>query len=247
MQLEQPQAMRTLFFDVGFTLLYPYPSDLEICQEVGTRLGLHIHPEIIQNRLTEMEDFFLRHMRTNRYVWASEEAIHDFWMMYYMNMLRPLIEEHDELRLRQLARAIHHEYDSHTRWQIYPDVLPTLEALQASKRYTIGAISDWGISLGPILQHLQLNPYFDCLLISALTGHAKPSPALYEAALERANTVADYAMHIGDSYTLDVLGARAVGMTPVLLDRKGHLQQSQVDCLLIHTLTELLTLLEVDP
>jgi putative hydrolase of the HAD superfamily len=247
MQLEQPQAMRTLFFDVGFTLLYPYPSDLEICLEVGTRLGLHIHPEIIQNRLTEMEDFFLRHMRANRYVWASEDAIHDFWMMYYMNMLRPLIEEHDEMRLHQLARAIHHEYDSHTRWQIYPDVLPTLEALQASKRYTIGAISDWGISLGPILQHLQLNTYFDCLLISALTGHAKPSPALYEAALERANTVADYAMHIGDSYTLDVLGARAVGMTPVLLDRKGHLKQGQVDCLLIHSLRELLALLEVDP
>lgn len=246
MQLDQPQAIRTLFFDVGFTLLYPYPSDLEICLEVGARLGLHIHPEIIQNRLTEMEDFFLRHMRANRHVWASEDAIHNFWILYYMNMLRPLIEEHDESRLRQLARAIHHEYDSHTRWQIYPDVLPTLQALQASKRYTIGAISDWGISLGPILQRLQLNTYFDCLLISALTGHAKPSPVLYEAALGRANTVADYAMHIGDSYTLDVLGARAVGMIPVLLDRKGHLEQSQVDCLLIHTLTELPALLEVD-
>jgi putative hydrolase of the HAD superfamily len=247
MQLEQPQAMRTLFFDIGFTLLHPYPSDLEICLEVGERLGLHIYPEIIQNRLTEMEDFFLRHMRVNRYVWASEEAIHNFWILYYMNMLRPLIEEQDETRLRQLARAIHHEYDSHTRWQIYPDVLPTLQALQASKRYTIGAISDWGISLGPILQGLRLNTYFDCLLISALTGYAKPSPALYEAALERADAVADYTMHIGDSYTLDVLGARAVGMTPVLLDRKGHLRQGQVDCLLIHTLTELLTLLEVDP
>jgi putative hydrolase of the HAD superfamily len=246
MQIEQPQAIRTLFFDVGFTLLHPYPSDLEICLEVGERLGLHFHPELIQNRLTEMEDFFLRHMRANRYVWASEEAIHDFWLMYYMNMLRPLIEEHDEMRLRQLAQAIHHEYDSHTRWQIYPDVLPTLEALQASKRYTLGAISDWGISLGPIMQRLQLNTYFDCLLISALAGHSKPSPALYEAALERANAVADYTMHIGDSYTLDVLGARAVGMIPVLLDRKGLLEQSQVDCLLIHTLTELPPLLEID-
>jgi putative hydrolase of the HAD superfamily len=186
-------------------------------------------------------------MRANRYVWASEEAIHDFWLTYYMNMLRPLIEEHDETRLRQLAQAIHHEYDSPTRWQIYPDVLPTLEALQASKRYTLGAISDWGISLGPILQRLQLNTYFDCLLISALTGHSKPSPTLYETALERANAVADYTMHIGDSYTLDVLGARAVGMIPVLLDRKGLLERSQVDCLLIHTLTELLPLLEIDP
>jgi putative hydrolase of the HAD superfamily len=185
-------------------------------------------------------------MRANRYVWASETTIHELWDTYYMNMLRPLIEEQDEARLQQLARAIHHEYDSYARWQTYPDALPTLEALRASKRYTLGAISDWGIALGPILQRLQLNTYFDCLLVSALTGHSKPSPFLYEAALERADTVADYALHIGDSYTLDVLGARAVGMTPVLLDRKRHLEQSQVDCLLIHSLAELLPLLEIE-
>lgn len=246
MRLDQPQAIRTIFFDVGFTLIHTYPSDLEICQQVCARLGLHLHQEELEERLIEAEDFFLRHMRDNRYVWAREDAIREFWTIYYMNMLRPLVEEHDENRLRALAERINHEYDSHTSWQIYPDVLPTLEALHASRRYTLGAISDWGLSLGPILQHLQLNNYFDCLLISAVTGHSKPSPSLYEGALERANAVADYSIHVGDSYTLDVLGARAVGITPVLLDRKHHLEQSQVDCLLIHSLEDLLTLLEIE-
>ena len=245
MHLDQPQAIRTVFFDVGFTLLYPYPSDLEICQQVCARLGLHLHQRDIEARLIEAEDFFLRHARAHRYMWASEDAIREFWTTYYMNMLRPLVEEHDEERLHQLAEAINREYDSHTSWQLYPDVLPTLEALRASRKYTLGAISDWGLSLGPIFQRLQLNIYFDCLLISAATGHAKPAPALYEGALERANAVADYSLHIGDSYTLDVLGARAVGMTPILLDRKHHLEQSQVDCLLIHSLSELLALLEI--
>jgi HAD superfamily hydrolase (TIGR01549 family) len=246
MRIEQPQAIRTIFFDVGFTLLYPYPSDLEICQEVCAGLGLHIHPDKIRDRLIEMEDFYLRHMRANRQVWADNGTIHEFWNTYYMNMLRPLVEEKDEIRLHQLAETVNREYDSHTRWQLYPDVLPTLEALRTSKRYTLGAISDWGISLGPILQRLQLNTYFDCLLISAVAGHAKPSPSLYEAALERADAVADYAIHIGDSYTLDVLGARAVGITPVLLERKQRLQQSQVDCLLIHSLADVLRLLEIE-
>ena len=41
------------------------------------------------------------------------------------------------------------------------------------------------------------------------------------------------------------LGARAVGITPVLLDRGKHLEKSNVDCLLIHSLTDLLDLLEV--
>jgi putative hydrolase of the HAD superfamily len=162
-----------------------------------------------------------------------------------MHLLRPFVEVHDEKRLRQIAEALNSEYDSHTSWQLYPDVLPTLTALQASGRYTLGAISDWGFSLGPILQRLQLNTYFEHLLVSALIGHAKPSPILYETALTRANSIADYSLHIGDSYTLDVLGARAVGMTPVLLDRKRQLRPEQVDCLLIHSLSELLPLLEV--
>jgi putative hydrolase of the HAD superfamily len=247
MHIEQPQAIRTLFFDVGFTLIHPYPSDLEICQQVCARLGLHLHTESLSDRLREMEDFYLRHMRTNRQVWGNQTILHEFWMTYYMNMLRPLIEEEDETRLHQLAEAVYHEYDAHTSWQLYPDVLPTLKALSASRRYRIGAISDWGISLGPILQNLQLNTYFEYLLISAVIGHAKPSPSLYEAALLRADAVADYALHIGDSYTLDVLGARSVGMTPVLLDRKRRLQADQVDCLLIHSLSDLLSLLEIEP
>lgn len=245
MQLEQPQAIRTIFFDVGFTLLYTHPSDQELCQQVCARLGVHIHPEQLKSRLIEAEDFYLRHMRVHRHVWASDTAIKDFWRTYYMNLLRPFVEERDEKRLCHLADELHREYDSHTSWRLYPDVLPTLEALRASGRYTLGAISDWGISLGPILQRLQLNTYFEHLLISALTGHAKPSSSLYEAALERANSVADYSLHVGDSYTLDVLGARSVGMVPVLLDRKHQLASDQVDCLLIHSLSDLLDLLEV--
>lgn len=245
MHLEQPQAIRTIFFDVGFTLLYSYPSDLDICRQVCKRLGFQLSEQELSKQWSEAEDFFLRHMRANRYVWASDAAIREFWIMYYMKMLQPLASEHGEKRLHELARTISDEYDAHTSWQMYPDVLPTLQALHASKKYTIGAISDWSHSLGLIFQRLNLTAYFDCLLISSVTGHSKPSTVLYETALERANTVADYAIHVGDSYTLDVLGARSAGMIPILLDRKGQIKQEQVDCLLIHSLSELLSLLEI--
>ncbi len=246
MQIEQPQAIRTIFFDVGFTLLYAHPSDMEICRQVCAQAGLHFYPETLKESSFEAENFFFTHMRANPHVWASNDSIRDFWILYYMKMLRPLIVEQDEDRLRQLARTVTHEYDAHTSWQMYPDVLPTLQALQTSGKYTLGAISDWSHSLGPILQQLQLNAYLDCLLISSVTGHAKPSTILFETALTRANSVADYTIFIGDSYTLDVLGARAVGMTPILLDRQHQVKQEQVDCLLIHSLSDLLPLLEIE-
>jgi putative hydrolase of the HAD superfamily len=240
---EQPQSIRTVFFDAGFTLIRPYPSTPEICQQVCQRLNLHVHLDAVKERMTEAQDYYYRQMRLNRHTWGSEQAISEFWISYYMNLLRPFIEEHDEPRLYQLAQVINQEFDKHTSWEVYSDVFPTLEALRRHK-YTLGVISDWGISLGPILRRLNLTPYFDCLLVSAVTRHAKPSPLLYEMALERANSIADYTLHIGDSYIHDVLGARAVGMTPVLLDRPGHLEESNVDCLLIHSLAELLDLLE---
>ncbi len=244
MLFEQPQSIRTVFFDAGFTLLRPKPSDAEICLEVCKALGLHVQLEAMQQRMHDTEDYYFRQMSLNRYIWSNEQAINEMWLGYYMNLLRPLIEEHDEERLYKLASAITEEYGNPRRWETYPDVLPTLEALRRQK-YTMGVISDWGIVLGPILRHLHLIQYFDALLISAVTRYGKPSPYLYDLALQRTDSIADYSLHIGDSYVYDVLGARSVGITPVLLDRPQRLEENVVDCLLVHSLEDLLDLLEV--
>lgn len=244
MPLEQPQSIRTVFFDAGFTLLHLYPSTPEICQRICQQLGLHIHLDALKERMEEAEDYFLRQSRQREQLWASDEAINAFWIDYYMEYLRPFVEEHDVPRLYELARLVNLEFDKHTSWQVFPDVLPTLEALH-SHGYTLGVISDWGMGLGPILHQHRLNQYFDCLIVSSLARHAKPSPSLFDLALQRANSIADYSLHIGDSYILDVLGARAAGITPILLDRQHHLKPENVDCLLIHSLTEVLELLEI--
>ncbi len=245
MPLEQPQSIRTIFFDAGFTLLRPYPSIPEICQNVCRQLDLHIHLDQMQQAMFTAEDYFLRQTNLNRHIWSSEQAIVELWAGYYMNMLRPFVEEHDEQRLHQLAYTLIREFDQHTSWLPYDDVHPVLEKLHGSG-YTLGVISDWGAILGTILQRLDLNRYFDCLLVSASAREAKPSPALYTMALERSNAIADYTLHIGDSYIKDVLGARAAGIMPVLLDRERKLDPSDVDCILIHSLAALLDLLEVD-
>jgi putative hydrolase of the HAD superfamily len=244
MPLQQPQAIRTVFFDAGFTLLHPNPSSAEICQKICQQLGLHIHIDDFNSSLEGANEYFFRQTRLKRHTWASEQTITEFWNEYYMDILRPLIKEHNEPLLYQLARRITKEFDEHTSWQVYPDVIPVLHTLKA-QNYKLGVISDWGIALGPILRRHHLTRYFDCLLVSAVTRHAKPSPALYDLALQRANSIPDYTIHIGDSYILDVLGARSVGITPILLDRHNRLVEDNVDCLLIHSLYDLLELLEI--
>ncbi len=45
-------------------------------------------------------------------------------------------------------------------------------------------------------------------------------------------------VHIGDNYEADVIGAQAVGITPILLDRKGKAEYQDVIC--ISSLAELI-------
>ncbi|HLY31229.1 MAG TPA: HAD-IA family hydrolase, partial [Ktedonobacterales bacterium] len=146
--------------------------------------------------------------------------------------------------IETLAREAQQAFDSGESYALYPDVIPTLETLKAHG-LTLGVVSDWGLSLGLIMRHHDLTPYFDFVVVSALTRRAKPDPALYHLALERANAIPDYALHVGDSYVRDVLGARAAGVTGVLLDRAHAIQPSQVDCPLIHDLHELVELLGI--
>ena len=66
------------------------------------------------------------------------------------------------------------------------------------------------------------------------------------AALKRVSVAPDEAVHVGDQYHSDVLGARGVGIHPVLIDRGGW-QADVDDCPKISSLSDLGSLLEGAP
>ena len=52
-------------------------------------------------------------------------------------------------------------------------------------------------------------------------GERKPSVALFGHVLDRPGVSPEAAFHVGDTYDADVAGARAAGITPILLDSLG--------------------------
>lgn len=76
---------------------------------------------------------------------------------------------------------------------------------------------------------------------SGVVGVAKPDPRIFELALAVTGATADRAVHVGDAYQFDVLGARAAGVHPVLVDPLGL--RTDVDCDRISQLIELVDLL----
>ena len=88
---------------------------------------------------------------------------------------------------------------------------------------------------------LGLTSSFDLIFDSYHEGVEKPDPRFFHIALQRAGADADTTMHVGDLYHVDVVGARAAGLTPALLD-VGGLYPS-CDCLRLRSLTELVAAL----
>jgi putative hydrolase of the HAD superfamily len=104
------------------------------------------------------------------------------------------------------------------RFTLYPDVLATLTLLRA-RGLSLVVVSNWDISLAPTLEALGLAGMLDAILTSAGVGAAKPAPEVFHAALALFDIPAREALHVGDDPSLDVAGARAAGVRPVLLRR----------------------------
>jgi len=70
------------------------------------------------------------------------------------------------------------------------------------------------------LERLGVRPYFDVRVISGIEGLEKPDPAIFELAIARAGTRPERSVYVGDNPEFDVDPALAVGMFPVLIDRR---------------------------
>lgn len=67
-----------------------------------------------------------------------------------------------------------------------------------------------------------LMPVIDALIVSEEAGVTKPDPAIFELALQRLNCAAADAVMVGDSWAMDVLGARGAGLRAVWFNRTGR-------------------------
>jgi putative hydrolase of the HAD superfamily len=105
------------------------------------------------------------------------------------------------------------------RFRAFPDAAGALAAVRAAGVERVVVVSNWDASLPQVLERAGLGRCVDAVVTSAEVGAAKPSPAVFEAALREAGVVATQALHVGDSFAEDVVGARAAGVEAVLLDR----------------------------
>ena len=97
---------------------------------------------------------------------------------------------------------------------LYPEVRETLQWM--SERYKLAAVSD-GQSLWAWaeLRKLELEHFFQSIIISGDYGFRKPDRRLYEAALEKLQVSVNEAVFVGNDVYRDISGAADLGMKTV--------------------------------
>ncbi len=115
-----------------------------------------------------------------------------------------------------------------------PEAIPLLESLRG-RGVRVGLCSNAPYrvrSLHAQLAFLGLDSHLDSATFSAEVGWRKPSPRIFEAAMQALGTVAGRTVMVGDSEAADVVGAHGSGMRAVLLHRCGDVAASEADAVI---------------
>ncbi len=122
--------------------------------------------------------------------------------------------------------------------QMYPDVIPALDALK--DRYPMVALSNGNANI----EQVGLGAYFSHAISAQDFGVAKPDPRIFQHTLARLNLEPDELLHIGDDAHTDIWGARGLEMPCVWVNREQRTWPGEGECpWMVRDLGELVDLL----
>ena len=140
-----------------------------------------------------------------------------FFRRYYQYLL---IGEGVKEQIEERADLLFRELWCNNDRLLFPEAVGVLEYFH-QRGFQMGVISDTSPSLEYSLQQLGIAKYFSSFTASSLVGAGKPSPVIFNAALDSLGVTAEESIYV-DDYPPEADGARALGFTSFLIDRKAE-------------------------
>ncbi len=207
------KGISTVFFDFGDTLVENRPTYLRRVTGMLGEFGYECEYSDVVNAFTKA-DYLV-------YVEISSGAVDGdgrFLMRFLDYFAQCLGVDIDwPTMLPEIIKKF--EHDVYER--VFSEgALETLDALK-SKGCRLGMISNNDGTCREKCEQMGIDKYFEIIIDSTVVGVGKPSPAIFELALEQMGISAREAAHVGDMYGADVMGARDAGLCPVWYNRRG--------------------------
>ena len=217
--------IKAVFFDWLNTLAHPEPDRHECYCQVARELGMELSPQKVMRGIYIADNQIPAGIPPK---WSEEKDQEPFIRFQEIILAEAGVKLPRDMVLKLLKRF--KQLVEGATWVLYDDVLPTVKALK-QRGLILGLISNF------YLGRAGLDPRLDFVVTAKEAGAGKPEPPIFRLALERAGVGASEAIYVGDQYDTDVVGARGVGIAPILIDRYGLMPEVS-DCPQIHSLAE---------
>jgi putative hydrolase of the HAD superfamily len=125
----------------------------------------------------------------------------------------PVVDEMVKAHMKSLSSTM--EFPEENR-----DVLDLV--FGKNDRMAIISNFDYAPAAYMLLNKFDIRRYFERVVISVEVGWRKPRPEIFLKALELLNLDPADALYVGDNYYADVVGAKAVGMDVIWINRKDE-------------------------
>jgi len=230
------RMIKAVFFDWFYTLARFEPPRHQLYSQAFQEFGIELPPEKVMRGILIADQYFFEENAKSPVAERGPEE----QLEVYINYPNTILTEAGANATRELSLKVMQRVRGRFKgvaFSLFNDVLPTLKVLK-QQNLTLGLLTNLDSDMVSICCELGLEPYLDFVVTAKEAGADKPKPPIFLAALDKAGINASEAVHVGDQYKLDVIGARAVGINPILIDRYDMYPEVS-DCPRIHSLTEL--------
>ncbi len=228
--------IKAIFFDWFNTLACCDPPREALYGQVFREFGIELSPEKILRGISVADRYYFEENTKSPVDKRTPEEQAEVYSHYPKTILAEAgVSVSSELPLKILRKVM--QQFKGFNFALFDDVLSTLATLKQQK-LILGLLTNATRDTISVYHKLGLEPYLDFVVTSEEVGSDKPKPPIFLAALDRAGVKASEAAHIGDQYEIDVVGARGVGIKPILIDRYDIYPEVS-DCPRFHSLTEL--------
>jgi len=207
-------AIKGIFFDAGDTLFEAQETIGETYSRLALQYGLRCDAAVLNGRFRAA----FKVSPPMAFGKVSDKERLRLERQWWEQVVQSVFEGINFPEFEAFFQALYRYFGVGPAWRLFPETKAVVAALK-SEGYTLGIISNFDSRLPAICKDLGLWDAFDLVLFSSREGFAKPSPEIFEAALERCGLSPSEAIHIGDHALNDVGGAERVGMTGILVDR----------------------------
>ncbi len=211
--------VKAVFFDFYETLCFHRHSLEENLESIAERYSVAVNWERCK---TAMENLFAD---TSAPEPTTEFSLLDLSMTVMRReceFIREVsIETHVEQIAWELLQSGYYLFAANSI-TLYDDAIPTLQYFR-DEGFKLAIVSNWDTPLDPLTERLGIAEYFDAIVAShdVRVRSEKPDPHIFNYALAAVGVSAEEVVHVGDTYQTDIVGAKNVGVRPILLDRDG--------------------------